>query len=73
MVALPLVGGCQCGGLRYAISQPPMMVYNCHCTNCQAIGGGAAVDVLPSLTLKGFSTPVVAYRVRGLAGATLAS
>ena len=41
MVALPLVGGCQCGGLRYAITQPPLMVYNCHCTNCQAIGGGA--------------------------------
>jgi hypothetical protein len=46
MVDLPLVGGCQCGGLRYAISEPPLMVYNCHCTNCQKIGGGA------------FSTPV---------------
>jgi len=41
MVPLPLVGGCQCGALRYAISQPPLMVYNCHCTNCQKIGGGA--------------------------------
>jgi hypothetical protein len=41
MVALPLVGGCQCGALRYEITAPPMMVYNCHCTNCQAIGGGA--------------------------------
>ena len=35
MVTLPLVGGCQCGGLRYEISQPPLMIYNCHCTNCQ--------------------------------------
>ena len=41
MVALPLVGGCQCGGLRYEISQPPLMIYNCHCTNCRKIGGGA--------------------------------
>ena len=41
MVALPLVGGCQCGALRYEITQPPLMVYNCHCTNCQKIGGGA--------------------------------
>jgi hypothetical protein len=41
MVALPLIGGCQCGELRYTISQPPLMVYNCHCTNCQKIGGGA--------------------------------
>lgn len=46
MVSLPLVGGCQCGALRYAIRQAPLMVYNCHCTNCQAIGGGA------------FSTPI---------------
>lgn len=45
-VALPLVGGCQCGALRYEITQPPLMVYNCHCTNCQTIGGGA------------FSTPI---------------
>ena len=41
MVALPLVGGCQCGELRYEISQPPLMIYNCHCTNCRKIGGGA--------------------------------
>ena len=41
MVQLPLVGGCQCGALRYEISQPPLMIYNCHCSNCQTIGGGA--------------------------------
>ena len=46
MVKLPLVGGCQCGALRYEVSVAPVMVYNCHCTNCQKIGGGA------------FSTPV---------------
>jgi hypothetical protein len=41
MVALPLTGGCQCGALRYEITQPPLMIYNCHCTNCRKIGGGA--------------------------------
>lgn len=41
MVDLPLLGGCQCGALRYEVSAAPMMVYNCHCTNCQTIGGGA--------------------------------
>ena len=40
-VKLPLEGGCQCGALRYRISEAPLMVYNCHCTNCQKIGGGA--------------------------------
>ncbi|MCC6847003.1 MAG: GFA family protein [Deltaproteobacteria bacterium] len=48
MVALPLTGGCQCGTLRYEVTMAPLMVYNCHCTNCQKIGGGA------------FSTPVTA-------------
>ncbi|MEW6271810.1 MAG: GFA family protein [Thermodesulfobacteriota bacterium] len=46
MVPLPQPGGCQCGALRYEIRNPPLMVYNCHCTNCRRIGGGA------------FSTPV---------------
>jgi hypothetical protein len=41
MVRLPLQGGCQCGALRYRVTAPPLMVYNCHCTNCQRIGGGA--------------------------------
>ena len=41
MPTLPLVGGCSCGALRYELSAPPLMVYNCHCTNCQKIGGAA--------------------------------
>ncbi len=41
MVQLPLAGGCMCGALRYEVSAPPLMVYNCHCTNCQKIGGTA--------------------------------
>ena len=40
MVALPIAGGCHCGALRYEVSQPPVMIYNCHCTNCQKISGG---------------------------------
>lgn len=46
MIALPLDGGCQCRALRYRITAAPLMVYNCHCTNCQKISGGP------------FSTPV---------------
>jgi hypothetical protein len=41
MVQLPLAGGCMCGALRYEVSAPPLMIYNCHCTNCQKIGGTA--------------------------------
>jgi hypothetical protein len=41
MVSLPLVGGCHCGALRYSVTQAPLMIYNCHCTNCQKVSGGA--------------------------------
>ena len=41
MATLPITGGCQCGALRYEITAPPLMIYNCHCTNCQKIGGNA--------------------------------
>ncbi|MEQ9314457.1 MAG: GFA family protein [Henriciella sp.] len=41
MPKLPLTGGCQCGALRYEINAAPLMVYNCHCTNCQRISASA--------------------------------
>ena len=40
-VALPIAGGCQCGELRYEITAAPLMIYACHCTNCQRISGSA--------------------------------
>ena len=30
-----LVGGCQCGAVRYAISAAPLEVYVCHCRECR--------------------------------------
>ncbi len=33
--SLPLSGGCQCGGVRYAITAVPLTLYLCHCTECQ--------------------------------------
>ena len=41
MVKLPLVGGCACGALRYEVSAAPVMIYNCHCANCQKTSGSA--------------------------------
>lgn len=40
-IALPITGGCQCGALRYQIVAPPLMIYACHCANCQRISGSA--------------------------------
>jgi hypothetical protein len=41
MMNLPLTGGCQCGKLRYEISEAPLSTYTCHCTDCQRITGSA--------------------------------
>jgi hypothetical protein len=33
--AMPTVGGCQCGDVRYEISGDPLALYICHCRECQ--------------------------------------
>ena len=38
---LPQNGGCQCGALRYEVTQAPSMVYACHCTDCQRVTSSA--------------------------------
>jgi hypothetical protein len=52
---LPLTGGCQCGKIRYEITEAPHLVYTCHCTDCQRITGSAF-----SL---GVALPQAAFRV----------
>jgi len=38
---LPQTGGCQCGAIRYEISEEPTLVYTCHCTDCQRLTSSA--------------------------------
>ena len=38
---LPQTGGCQCGKLRYEITEEPRSVYTCHCLDCQRLTGSA--------------------------------
>jgi hypothetical protein len=30
-----LLGGCQCGAIRYELSQGPLALYACHCRECR--------------------------------------
>ena len=34
-------GGCQCDQIRYAVSGEPIVLYRCHCTECQRQSGSA--------------------------------
>ena len=36
-------GGCACGGVRYRMALPPIIVHCCHCTWCQRETGSAFV------------------------------
>ncbi len=31
----PLTAGCQCGAVRYAVSDDPLALYVCHCRECR--------------------------------------
>jgi hypothetical protein len=37
----PFTGQCLCGAVRYTLSEEPLVVYACHCTDCQKRSGSA--------------------------------
>ena len=47
--AFPVEGGCQCGAVRYRITDAPLAVYNCHCRDCQRSSGATHSMSLPIL------------------------
>ena len=46
---LPLTGGCNCGAVRFEVSEPLLGAVYCHCTRCQRRTGTAAA---PSAAVK---------------------
>ena len=54
---LPLTGGCNCGAVRFEITQPLVDAGYCHCTRCQrrtgtaaSLNGGVAPDAFRLLS-----------------------
>ena len=41
MVVFPQRGGCLCGDLEYRLSEDPVTLYACHCTDCQRQTGAS--------------------------------
>jgi hypothetical protein len=39
--ALPLCGGCPCEAVRFAVNTMPLLVYACHCSECQRASGSS--------------------------------
>jgi hypothetical protein len=37
-----LTGGCNCGGVRFELTRPPVTASWCHCTRCQRRTGSSA-------------------------------
>jgi hypothetical protein len=46
---LPMTGGCSCGAIRYEVVSFPLLLYTCHCTNCQTASGSAFALNMPVL------------------------
>lgn len=40
-VRLPILGGCLCRAIRYRLDAAPLLVYICHCRDCQTRSGSA--------------------------------
>jgi hypothetical protein len=47
---LPLTGGCSCGAIRYELTDLPLALYTCNCTDCQTASGSAFALNMPVAT-----------------------
>jgi hypothetical protein len=43
---MKFTGGCVCGAIRYECDAEPIMMFKCHCRDCQHVSGGAYSPVL---------------------------
>jgi hypothetical protein len=49
MPDLPLTGGCNCGAVRFEVTEPLVLAGYCHCRRCQRrTGGAASVQAFPA-------------------------
>jgi hypothetical protein len=39
-------GGCACGAIHYEVNADPVVMFNCHCRDCQQASGSAYAAIL---------------------------
>jgi hypothetical protein len=40
-----VTGGCACGAIRYEVTADPIVMFNCHCRDCQKATGSGYTPV----------------------------
>ena len=45
-MATSFTGGCACGAIRYECNAEPIVMFNCHCRDCQHASGGPYTPVV---------------------------
>jgi hypothetical protein len=45
-MTIPFTGGCECGAIRYEVTEAPLVMFNCHCRPCQKVTGGPYTPVV---------------------------
>lgn len=65
-----IVGGCLCGGIRYAGDAEPVLVANCHCADCQRQTSSAfsVLVAVPKGSLRIEGRELAAFRGVGESG-----
>lgn len=59
----PVSGRCTCGQVHYALSAPPLTVYNCYCKDCQRASGAACgISIVAKDDTFSVAGDVVTYR-----------
>jgi sarcosine oxidase len=49
MAELPITGGCNCGAVRFEVTEPLVLAVYCHCRRCQRrTGTAASVNAVPA-------------------------
>lgn len=43
---MPIAGGCSCGAVRYECTAEPILMFKCHCRDCQHVSGSAYMPVV---------------------------